>query len=438
MINLNYNFSYKDIVLCGVSGGADSVTLLHLLNKRAIDVGFKLIAVHINHNLRGKDSDDDEKFVLKLCKEWGIECKVYNVDCNSERKKTKESIEQVARRLRFLSFEKAFLEFNANLLCLAHHKNDQAETILMNIIRGSGTNGALGIKQKSNIIRPLLDYSKDEILDYININKLKYVKDKTNDDVNLTRNYFRKIIIPSLEKINSNAQDNICLFGKNLSIDEDYFDSILPKNLVNINKKIEEIYILNDFFQLHKAISFRLIRYALSQLNWAIDINKVHYDAILGLAQLKAGSQINLPHGLVVYKESEQIVIKKINKENIVFTKSFKLGEISVENKIVKIEKVDKSEVNFGGKEKYADLDKIPHNAFFRNRMIGDSFTKIGGGRKKFNDYLTDQKYPLRERDKLVVLASESDILWIVGGEISDKIKIDSETENIIKLVVLE
>ena len=144
MLKLNFNFKKENVVLTGVSGGADSVALLHLLKNQAEKIGFNLICIHVNHHLRGKNSQKDAEFVQKICKSWQIQCVIYDVDCKKGKNEQKLGLEETARNLRYDCFYQAFKKFNADYLFLAHHLNDNVETILLNLIRGTGAMGAIG------------------------------------------------------------------------------------------------------------------------------------------------------------------------------------------------------------------------------------------------------------------------------------------------------
>ncbi|MBO4570248.1 MAG: tRNA lysidine(34) synthetase TilS [Clostridia bacterium] len=437
MINIDYNFNNEQVILAGVSGGADSMVLLDLLHKKELEIGFKLICVHVNHNIRGKESLNDQKLVEDFCKKNNIAFKLYNVFCLEEQKKTKETLEEVARRMRYNCFFEAFSEFKADYLFLAHHKNDQAETILMNIIRGTGVSGAIGIKKSEKIIRPLIEYTKNELIDYAKTNNIKFCLDQTNLDNDYTRNYIRNVIIPDIENINPNFINNLCSFSDKLLDDENYFSAILPYKLVKFNQKNKEIYISNDIFKYRKPIIVRLVKYCLNNFDWSKDIFNVHYDKICELKDFKSGTIINLPHSINVIKSYDKIIITKNSISKVNNEVAFKIGKTKYNNKTITIERCNQSEVDFNLNSKFADYDKIPADAVFRTRKNGDIFTKIGSGTVKLSDYLIDKKIPQRERDNLILLASGKNILWICGVEISSNIIIDSSTENFIKLSYL-
>lgn len=441
------NVCTGDNIIVGFSGGADSVSLLFLLNQLKNDVDYNLTAVHINHNLRGQESLRDEKFCRDFCKTNNINLIIESVDVNKDAKTKHKSIEQSARDLRYQTFKKIKKQLNVNKLFLAHHQNDLAETVLFNIVRGTGVDGAIGIKTTNEICRPFLSFSKAQILEFIKNENLQSVEDSSNLISNTSRNLIRNEVTPMLEKICDKATSNIANFAECLAEDEGYFQSILPLNLTKVEKNKIEIDL--SVLSLHRAISIRTIKHCLKQNNWAVDVFRVNFEQILGLKNSQNGAKINLPHETCAYREYDKIVIMKDEKnefsefENINLPNEewknpqaefkFKLGSFEIFDNKFNIEKAKREDVVLTGADKFADFDKIPQRAVLRTRRNGDIFVKFGGGTKKLNDVLIDLKIPSRVRDTVVVLADDNEVLWINGFDISSKIKIDNTTKNIIK-----
>ena len=434
MKNILNNLPIKknDCVIAGISGGADSMVLLWLLNNYRKTIGFKLIAVHINHNLREQESLNDQHLVENFCKKYKITLSFYSVDCKNS-KQSHESIEQCARRLRYDCFNQELKKQKAKYLILAHHKNDNAETILLNLARGTGIRGAMGIKQTNNILRPFLNVSKTEIELFAKENNIPYCLDSTNLDLAYSRNFIRKKIFPLLETKFPKVQDNFCAFAERLKEDEEYFISILPKDKVKI--KENEIVIDKSLLKLQKPISIRTLQYALNEKNWLIDFSSTNLLDILNLSYCKTNTKIDLPNNLIAFVEYNNIIITKKDKswlnKNII---PFKLGDICLLNQSYEIKFVNDNDVNFDSNKKYLDYDKIPQDAIFRTRREGDKFKKLGSGTKKLNDYFTDKKIPLKDRDKIIVLASKNRILMVLNYDISEDLKIDSFTQKIISI----
>ena len=191
-IKKNNLISNAKNLLIGLSGGADSVFALHFFNKFSKKYNIEIAAIHVNHNLRGKESENDEIFCRKFCKELGV--KLYNssVDVSSFAKKNKKSIEEAARILRYREFAKVVKVSNSDLVVTAHNNDDNTETVLLNIVSGAGLNGISGIPLKrENIVRPFICLSKDDIIKYLIESKIKFVEDSSNKNLNFKRNFFR-------------------------------------------------------------------------------------------------------------------------------------------------------------------------------------------------------------------------------------------------------
>ena len=430
----NLHIKKGETIIVGVSGGADSMVLLSALILAQKNKEFNLVAVHVNHNIRKGESLRDQKFVENYCTKNNVKLQIYNVDCLKIQEKTKDSIEEVARILRYDCFNRELEKYKNARIALAHHKNDNAETIFMNLGRGAGIFGALGIKESDKIIRPLLNLSKQEILEIAKKNKIDFVTDSTNNDLFYTRNYIRNNIFPQIEKVFSMFQNNLISFANFLKEDNEYFESILPKESVTIKEnsiEIEKQALLGA-----RPISVRLLKYALDKKGWSKDFYKEHYNKILELATLKNGAKIDLPHKKEAFSEYDKIVITNKIEEKNKEVADFKIGNINILNYEIKIEKSSLNSVSFDSDDKFLDLDKIPQNTVIRTRKNGDMFRKLGSGNKKLNDYFTDKKIPIRKRDEILLLASGNNILMVFGYDISENIKIDDKTENVIKISV--
>ena len=215
-------FRRGDIVAAGVSGGADSVAMLHFLKKLSEKNRFALYACHVNHNLR-KNAARDEKFTQKFCENLGVECLVYQADVKKTAREYNLSAEHAARKARYAAFEKACAKKNANFLALAHHADDNAETVLLNILRGTKAKGLAGITARRplnktvTLVRPLLGVRRKDIENYVKFNKLKFVTDETNLRENFTRNWVRRRLLPMLEKKQPKVREHLNMISEDLS-----------------------------------------------------------------------------------------------------------------------------------------------------------------------------------------------------------------------------
>ena len=423
-----------DCVLVGVSGGADSMCLIDLIDKYSKICSFKFYAVHINHNLRNEEALRDEDFVRTFCKEKGINFIKESIKTLDYAKENLKTIEQAGRELRYKVFEELSKTLKANKLFVAHHKDDQAETVLMHILRGSSIKGASGIKEKSNnIFRPLLKFTRKEIEKYNKDNNIKFVTDSSNNEVKYTRNYIRNVVLPTLSKMYPNVVNSLSNFAEECEKVDCFIEKNIDKKSVNI--KNGKAFISVDGLNKDSVLSSRLIKYAIECLGVFADIEKKHIDDILKLKEKNNGKSINLTNNLVAYKEYDFIVIETPNRTNNK-TQKFFIGNVNFGDfGEFKVEKVKfNKEIKFEKGCLYLDYDKIPEGAEFRTRKDGDIFKKFGSGTKKLSDYFTDSKISRRIRDNVPLLAYENNVLCVVGKEISDSVKVSNDTKFIIKI----
>lgn len=421
-------------ILVGVSGGADSMVLLSLLLDLQKSINFYMEVIHVNHNLRAKESDDDQKLVEMYSQKNNLKCIVKSVNVLKNKNDNKQTLEQSARELRYNVINEYKQENKFDYVVIAHNSDDNAETVLMHICRGSGLRGASGIQERNCILRPLLCYSKEQILQYAIVNKIPFRDDSSNKDIKYTRNFIRHEILPKLAEIYPNIKENLIRFAEIASIDNAFIDSVIDYSLIKKEKDCVKLSV--DVFSQFETVYSRLIYRAINMLGIYSDIEYKHIGLIKELSTLKNGNYITLPHNLYVYKEYNYLVFSLIkSKVKTIDYKQYSMGEIEFLNYKIEIIEVTSDDVNFGDGALYFDLDSIPSTAIFRTKKDGDIIQRLGTGTKKFSDYLTDKKVPLRLRDSLVVLANNNKILLTIGMDISDDIKITSTTNRIGKLI---
>ncbi len=420
-------FHAGDVVGVAVSGGADSMALLHFLFENKDNLDISVVAITVDHMLRGEKSMGDALFVRTWCKEHGIPCLVFTVDAGRIASERSVGIEDGARQARYEVFERLLKENKVDKIALAHHKGDQAETILMHILRGAGLSGAGGMDYiRNNYVRPFLDVSKDDIVRYCGSNFVEYVEDETNSDITYNRNYLRNVVIPELKKRWEGAENNIVQFGKSCREDNEYILSHTSHDGIIIMGDIAKVPLI--YFHYAKSVSSRIIFDALSKINVTKDIERKHIDMIFDLAESENGKKINLPNGLVAQREYDYITLYKTQKKIISEVFPIKTGKTDFAGIYeISVKRTNKLEPRENAL--MIDAKKVPENAVWRVRKAGDSFTKFGGGTKTLKNYLIDKKIPLRVRETLPVLASGNEILCILGVEISDKVKLDEETK---------
>lgn len=412
-----------------VSGGIDSMCLLHFLFNKSKELNCKIVAITIDHLLRGENSMGDALFVKNWCNKNNIECYKYSVDAGKLAKEKGLSIEDSARQVRFNVFEKLIEEKVVDKIALAHHMSDQAETILLHILRGSGLNGASGMDyiRDNKYIRPFLNITKDDIKTYATINNIENIEDETNNESKYNRNFLRNIVLPMLKKRWEGVEQNLVNFGLSCREDNDYILSQVSHNSIISENNVVKIPLI--YFHYNTSVINRIIFKALQDLNANKDIERKHIDLIKDLISANNGKKINLPNNLIVQKEYDYITIFK-SEENIIFDAvPFQKGKINFANlKTINV----KSTKDLQLKEGFllVDQSKIPENAVWRTRKNGDSFTKFGGGTKSLKNYFIDKKIPSRVRDITPILAVENEVLVILDVEISDKVKVTEQTKS--------
>lgn len=425
----------EDRIAVGVSGGADSMVLLWALLDKQKQVGFYFEVINVNHHIRGAESDRDSLFVEDFCKKRKIPYKIVDVDVLKLKKDEKKTLEESARTARFEVFEKIMKQDKLNKLFLAHHKNDQAETILMHIFRGSGVSGASGIKDTKTTFRPLLNLSKTEILKLTKEHGIDYVEDSTNDDSTYTRNFIRNRIIPQIEEVYPGLVDNICAFGKKCENLQAFIVSQVNENLILENK--DEVVLNQQIFELDKILVREYIKKAFEKLGVYSDIETKHFSLVYELAFLEVNKEISLPHGIVARKIYSGVKLLK-NKQAQTMGKEYEFVKNGIVNFgddfIINTQVVKSDEVVYGEGSLFIDATKVSNNAVWRTRRNGDRFAKFGTGSKKLNDYLTNKKIDAQNRDNIPLLASGESVLVVLGDDISENVKIDSTTDEIVKI----
>lgn len=453
---MNVNLEkYRGKKICvAVSGGRDSMALLYYLHAHAEPFKIALCAVNCDHGIRGGVSASDSAFVKDICGEWGIPLDFYKTDCVKSAQKNGLSVETYAREWRINCYFKAITKFKAEAVATAHHMNDNAETLLFNLARGSGLAGLRGIcdckhfiksGESFEIIRPLAECTRAQIDDYIKQNNIPYVEDETNGGNDYTRNYIRHNVIPQLEKAVPSAVKSIYRFSRLADEDEKYFNDIIcARNMINLTIWGGEICFCRE-----KPIFTRAAVTVLKLLKEDIkDYTYGHLERLYDLQTAGAGKKFEFL-SFIAYSERGKISIcrrdmldlKQCNA--VAFTDYTLCGRKDYFGQYIKVcngadlqntaeylrnncpTNLEKDKI----KALKFDADKIPANAVVRFMQAGDKFTKFGGGTKNLGDYFTDKKIPVRFRGQIPLVASGSDILIICGVEISDKVKITAETE---------
>lgn len=419
-----------DKVAVAVSGGVDSMALLHYLKGLSEELDFSLCVVTVDHGIR-ENSNLDNQLVLDFCKENDIKANCFKVDALKYAKENKKSVELSARELRYGIFDSLLSKKIVDKIALAHHLNDQAETVLMNLFRGAGSQGGGGMKeQRGGYIRPFLRTTKKTIERYAKTNKLPVAQDHTNFENDYARNYLRNQIMPLIEKEWAGASENLASFAEIYRQDAQYFEKSVSLEGIMFFDKMAKVPVGHFFEPL--AYASRLMLKTLSQIGVVQDIERKHINIIYDFAlKSETGKKLNLPNGLVVSKEYDFVIFQNKHEEIKAFELPFRIGKF-------KAGAYGKFEVKkVAGLENeglYVDANKIPKGAKWRLIESKDTIAKFGGGTKKLKDFLVDKKNSARERKILPVLAFENEVYVVLGVEISSMAKVDEQTKVIYQI----
>ena len=457
--------SEGDVVLAGVSGGADSVCMLFILQKLRKEVPFRLMVMHVHHGIR-EDAQKDADHVEGLCRKWEIPFFLKKVDMAGYAKENGLSPEEAGRALRYQAFEEALTGEEACKIAVAHNQNDRAETMLFHLFRGSGLRGLGSIRPvREKIIRPLLCLCREEIEAYLFEEKLAFCTDSTNGEDFYTRNKIRHHILSYAEEhICSNAAAHIGDAAEILAETEDFVrkQTVLAYDRCMLFGEENDVALDLTVFRkedpfLQKGI---LLQYMERMTPYRKDITKEHIDALMQLTQKDGSREIFLPYGLCAYKEYDRLLLKRTEKKKaICMKKEFReeeylpvtvmvpgeitvpgLGSVSFQY-VSKEELFYKKEQNIPKKTytKWFDYDKITTVLVFRTRKTGDYLTIDSALRKKtVKEYMINEKIPKMQRERIYLLADGPHILWIPGYRISQYYKVNENTKRILQVQLKE
>lgn len=431
-------------ILLAVSGGADSVCLLDCVYQLQDRLSLKLVCVHINHGLR-ETAARDEEFVNKLAAEREIPLYVLHADVLKQAKESKCSTEEAGRKIRYEFFDKIAQEEQADYIFLAHHRDDNAETMLFNLFRGSSIRGLGGIRPiQGRYVRPLLEISRKEIEEYLLQRGIVYVTDETNLSDLYSRNRIRHHILPAAEDICQGASGHISETAIRLSEIEEYLALETMKIYAEgVEECKDGVLIREDVYRrLHCVPAGRLIYEVLIRVaGTAKDIGSVHVEALKKLWECNAGKKLDLPYELCAHRTYDGIYLLKKTGTSALAQEEYaalKEGTILLEGVgVLQGKRVYlKDKENFVQKRytKCFDYDRINCCPVFRRRKEGDYLIiHENGARKSLNRYLIDEKVPACMRDSIWVLADGSHVMWVIGYRISSAYKVRKNTENIME-----
>lgn len=429
-IDLSF-FNGGKVVAVALSGGSDSMALLHSLIAVQKQNNVKIVALNIEHGIRGQSSLNDSAFVKEYCDTHGIPLIQYSVDSLKYAKTNKLSVEQSARILRYECFFDAIKQGKCDMVATAHHSLDNLESVLFNLFRGTGLKGIAGINQsyENKIIRPFINVTKAEIDEYVKENGIPFVIDETNLSDDYTRNYIRHNVIPSIKKIFPDVEKSVSRLAQIVSVDNEYIEKESQKLIAVDGSKV-------IISRGERAVLSRAIIQALNLIGVKKDWEKTHIDSVISLFENQTSKSINLLGGVRAVKEYDKVVVYRPPKKDV-GERPFSVGEIEFNGRLLKIEKVSVDEIDLKS-GLYAAEEKIPARAVIRTRKRNDTFTKFGGGTKSLSDYLTDKKVSPTARDELPLLADGNRILAIFGIAVSNVVKADENTKEVYKLTAMD
>ncbi len=413
-----------DRVIVGLSGGMDSMTLIDVL----LSLGYNCMAVHCNFHLRGEESERDAAFVEQWCESAKVGLVSVDFDTYRYAAEHKISIEMAARELRYKWFEDIRKKHHADAIAVAHHRDDLAETVLLNLIRGTGIRGLSGISPKNNsIVRPLLGISRDEIEAYVDERKLPFIFDSSNSDDAFVRNFLRLNVIPLLEKINPSVKNAIYRTAQHVGEARKIYDfyvenqkkAIFAGNRINIDKLKTTLSPATMLFEILSPFGFNAS--VIEDICQCLDSipGKVFYS-----------------NDYRLIKDRKDLILDKISDENF-SQREYAIDKVSQEitDPIrLKISILSGNiTINKDARFLYADADKLSFPLTLRKWQPGDWFIPFGmKGRKKLSDFFTDRKFSLPDKENAWVLTSDEDIVWVVGERSDDRFKITESTENVL------
>lgn len=402
-------------VCVALSGGRDSVALLHFFLKNAKSHAITLLALTCEHGLRGEASRADLAFCKDLCGEWGIPLRVFRADVARLAAERGEGIEEAGRNWRYACFRQVLSEGGADVVATAHHRNDYAETVLFRLARGTSLAGLDAFPKRPGIVRPLSRVPRAAIDAYIHENGLPYVEDESNADERITRNRLRMSVLPVLEQAVPGASEHLVQFAERASADEDYLASLARPYVTAEGGEARVPVGLPPPLFLRAALA------AMKACGLTHNYSSANLRDVSRLQTLQSGRRIDLPEGLIAVRERGDIVFCRpalVPEKEV----PFGLGDFSGAGFAL---------CAGAGSRPGAlavDLDAFPAGCVVRVRREGDMFTPFRGRRKPLKKFLTDRKIPARTGHRLPVVACGSEIYAVCGVEIADAVRITEHT----------
>jgi len=453
-------FNPGDRVVVGVSGGPDSLCLLHLLHRLQEELGIALHVAHLHHAIRGEEADEDARFVKGLATSWGLPSTVEKRDVPAYAEREKLAIEQAARQVRYTFLAEVAKRVGASSAAVGHNADDQVETIIMHWLRGAGTAGLRGMRPVQRwplpgidlrLVRPLLEIPREEIEAYCQEHHLSPRFDRSNLDTTYYRNRIRHELLPLLEEYNPNIREVIRRAALIIADDHDYLASQGQKAWVRAVREVEDalVFDLKAWKGLHPSLQRQLLRRAIRNLRSDLrNIDWVHIEeARRAVGEKPAGTEVTLPRGLSLFRSYDTFIIGDM----------IPLPEMPLIEKEMRIAVPGRTPLpewwlitevlaREGGKEEalsnqnpwqgYLDLDQAGQDLILRGRKPGDRFQPLGmGGQSKpLREFMIDAKIPHHIRDKVPLVVSPQNIVWVAGYRVDERARVTEKTGRVLKI----
>ncbi|HWQ58578.1 MAG TPA: tRNA lysidine(34) synthetase TilS [Clostridia bacterium] len=422
-------------VVAGVSGGADSVALLRVLVLLSREMDFVVSAAHLNHCIRGQAADEDEAFVAGLCEGMGISLYRERLDIPRLAREHSRTLEEEGRVARYAFFERAQAHFCADLVAVAHHKDDQAESVLLHLVRGSGLAGLTGMRPgRGDLIRPMLCVRRAEIEAYLAAEGIPYRTDATNLVPEGTRNRLRLDVIPYIERhVNPAFTQTLCSMAELLGRDEEYLAAAARDALAKAARPGG--YDRLSLASLPSPIQSRAIRMALAAVGAEVDIERAHVEKVSALLGAKTGAMLDLPgalarisYGLIVFERPGGRAAEEFELQLLI------PGDTVTPDGVFRAEVMQDTSVVADPYVAYFDLERLPPCIVARRRRAGDRFFPLGApGSRKLKEYFIDRKVP-REAREVPLVAAGSEVLFVPGFRIAEPFKVKPETTRVLRV----
>lgn len=445
-------------LLVAVSGGQDSICMLHVLAGLRTRESLKLHVAHLNHQTRGVDADQDSQYVFDLCHKLSLPVTIGREDVRGYQATHKLSPEEAAREVRYQFLAETAKKIRAKMVAVAHTRDDNVETILLHILRGSGTHGLAGIKPISTrtisgtkmiIIRPLLDISREETEQFCRRHRLRPRFDMTNLSLEVSRNRVRLELLPLLETYNKGIREALSRTALIVGEDAALVDSIANKKYRQIvhREENEIIFEREKMLKLPSSIKRSLLRIAIEKMIGTLkDIEARHIEGVLELLQMRNGRTVDLPYGLYFSSEYQRFVlgVKPLHQSQALAP----IGEceIMIPGKTVipgwtiraTIFPPTKIKLKYNDRwTGFFDADKIGGKLWVRQRKTGDRFQPLGMKElKKVGAFMLDARVPQRKRSQVPILVSATQVVWVAGYRIDDRVKVTEKTKKLVKVVI--